>query len=121
MATLSNLGALINFKLAQGATWQNDFKWIDKTNNTPINLAGYTAKLEIRNKPGGNVLYHTSSTANGEITLDEQNGIFKIEIPAVATEAFNFKVAHYDFEAYSGSRVYRIAQGSVELNKEVTK
>lgn len=68
-------GADLNF----GATVAND-------DGTPVNLTGYTAKLQIRQTHTGSLLAE-SSTSNGEIVITALIGIVTVTMPGAKTGA----------------------------------
>lgn len=86
---------------------------------TPISLAGYTARMKIKDRVGGTVLANLVSPTN--ITIDDVNKTITITIAASATEVFTFVKAVYDLELVSaGGVVTRIAEGKAKLDQEVT-
>lgn len=64
-----------------GDTWKVTFAW--KSNNQPINLAGCTAKMQIRNKKRGDLLAEVT-TSNG-ITINGSAGTVSVTFPASMT------------------------------------
>jgi hypothetical protein len=63
-----------DWKINQGAYWSRFFIYKD-SNNNPIDITGWTAKMDIRIKKGGDLLYSlttgsgiTNGGANGKIT-----------------------------------------------------
>jgi hypothetical protein len=57
-----------NFKIIQGDTWSVDLYYTDSEDN-PINISNYNLIAEVRDKPGGNMLCATASTAQESIVL----------------------------------------------------
>ena len=86
----------------------------------PVNLTGYTARMEIRDKYGGVLLYRLDS-ASDTISISPLDGEFAFEIPASETETWNWRNAVYDIELVDADgRVTRILQGTITLTPEVT-
>lgn len=107
------------FYIEQGATFIRNMNY--KIDNVPVDLSTYTAKMQIRKDYGSEILYIELSTENGRIELNNPEGRIKLEIDADATELLNFETGVYDIELYTGSQVIRLLQGTVFLDREVTK
>ena len=121
------------FAIEQGTTVQFEIQYKDSANN-PINLSGYTARMQIRPDYADNT---TTTIVNLTTVLDAdgtglsmsgsnkttpiQSGSIGIYISAASSSAFNFNEAKYDLEIVSGNTVSRILEGSVKLRKEVTR
>ncbi|TXH57182.1 MAG: hypothetical protein E6Q97_04775 [Desulfurellales bacterium] len=88
--------------------------------NTPASLAGFTARMAIKDKIGGTLL-HSLTTENAGIALYDTNKTITLTIPATATDDFAWKKGVYDLEMVSGTGVVTLVMhGKVELTKEVT-
>lgn len=115
--------ANIDLTIYQGSTFSKTFQW--KTGNppTPVNLTGYTARMQIRQKVTSETPIITLTTENGRIIIrDPLEGRFSLEISAEDTAALSFKSAVYDLEFSSPSGiVVRLFEGSVTLSPEVTR
>lgn len=121
------------FAIEQGTTVQFEIQYKDSANN-PINLSGYTARMQIRPDYADNT---ATTIVNLTTTLDAdgtglsmsgsnkttpiQSGSIGIYISAASSSAFNFDEAKYDLEIVSGNTVSRILEGCVKLRKEVTR
>jgi hypothetical protein len=113
--------AQYDFFVEQGATFQKIITW-KAPNNTPINLSGYTARMQFRRAVRSTDVLYSANTENGMITLGGAAGTISITIPASETEGFGFRRAVYDLEVESsGGVVTRLIEGSVELSREVTR
>jgi len=128
---------LYNFIIEQGATVSFRIDWKDSDNN-PIDLTSYQARMHIRNQPGGNDLYATLSssltpcgtglnltpTVDG-LTYPLSSGSIEVYISARSSSILNFDKAYYDLELVTIEDdcevVTRLLQGKVKLSKEVTK
>lgn len=109
-----------NNAVEQGATWsQGLFYGSDSV--TPVPMAGWSARMQIRRSVGSPVLVELS-TANGRIVLHASNGSVSLLLSAAVTAALNFTTAIYDIELTNaaGTVVIRWLKGDVELSKEVT-
>lgn len=90
--------------------------------NTPVNLSGYTARMQIRNKVDSTSSIIELTTENSGIILDNINKTILLKMPASATSAFNFINAVYSLELVSsGGQVTTLISGNVTLVKEVTR
>lgn len=88
--------------------------------NTPKDLGGATARMDLRDRVGGALLLSLSSTT-GEITLDNANHMIVIEITPAITELMTYKKAVYDLEIEAGDgTVSVLLVGSVTVVPEVT-
>jgi len=119
--------------IEQGATLKLDLAYKD-SNNAAINLSGYSGKLQIKNNyaDSATTTYLTlSSSLNADGTginfsgsagvLPPTSGTIGIVISAASSSALTFDTAYYDLEITSGSVVTRLLQGTVQINKEVTR
>ena len=89
---------------------------------TPQSIAGYSARLTIKDRIGGTVLATcTSGSPDNRIALDNTNHTITINISAVDTAAFTFTTGVYDLELVSGAGVVTtLYSGGVSVVKEVT-
>lgn len=112
---------IYDFYVEQGATYQLDITW-KQPDGTPVNLTGYTARMQFRRNKRATEILFSGTTSNGVITLGGAAGTISITIPAATTDDFSFNCAVYDIELESGGGiVYRLVEGSVEVSKEVTR
>ena len=93
--------------------------------NTPMDLAGYTARMDIKNKVGGTVL---ASTDSGDapldvidIALDNTAKTITLSIAATDSDDFAWKTGVYELELVSATGVVTaLISGKVSVTKEVT-
>lgn len=89
----------------------------------PVSLAGYSARMQIRESVDSTTVIHTATTENGGIELD--NTTYKtitVTIPAATTQGFTFETAVYSVELYTGSGVViPFLVGNLTLVPEVTR
>ena len=87
---------------------------------TPASLSGAVARLDLRDKVGGTLLYTMASTI-GNLTVDATNHFVGVEIPAVDSAAFTFRSAVGDLEVqYTDGTVEQLLDIEVEVDTEVT-
>lgn len=124
-----------NFTIEQGSTVDFEITYQD-ANSNPIDLAGYQARMQIKNAVGGSTTYLTLSSSldatrtglnmsGSSGTKPVASGSIGVYIAAVTSSLLDFGTAFYDLEISSGSgntaTVTRLLQGKINLSKEVTK
>lgn len=120
-----------SFIIEQGSTLDFEIQYKD-SNNNPINLSGYSGRMQLRPTVDSTDVIITLSSSlasdgtglnfsgsNG--TTPPTSGSIGIYISAASSSAFTFTNAVYDLEIVSGSKVTRILEGGVRLSKEVTR
>ena len=91
----------INFKVIQGdsfiirVTYKNP-------NGTPIDLTGYTAKMDVRNEPSGKILCASITDQSG-ITITPSTGVLDIEFTPAQTRKFTLPSCAYQLQIRSSS------------------
>jgi hypothetical protein len=105
----------------QGATFTYTLTLTDDV-GAPVNLTGYTARMQMRRAVQATPALISLTTENGRITITPLTGVITLTIEAAATASLNFQTAVYDLEIQSaGGIVTRVLQGNVALSKEVTR
>ena len=90
--------------------------------NKPVDLTGFTARMQIRAKVDSDTIIHELTTENGGIVLNNVDKTIKLQISAGVTQTFTFQQAVYSLEMISsGDIVTQYAAGTVSLIKEVTR
>jgi len=116
--------AIADICIFQGATFDQTLFYETGEPSTPVNLAGFTAKMQIRSKPESKAVILELSTTNGRITLNfgSQNGAIRLFISAADTATLSVcDKAVYDLELYNGAITTRVLQGNVIISPEVTR
>jgi len=116
---MSDLVPEDNFDIYQGSA--RTFTWLLTNNNdVPIDLTSYSAKLEIRDKPGGSVI--SSLTSSSGITLGGTAGTITPAWTGAQTALFSFDKAVYDlFLTPSGGQPTALVHGTITLLPRVTQ
>jgi hypothetical protein len=123
-----------SFTIEQGTTFQLELIYKD-SNQTPINLTGYSGRMQLRPTVDSTTVYLTlSSSLNADGTglnfsgssgtNPPSSGSIGIYIASCTSSLLNFTNAYYDLEIYSGSNcpyTVRLIEGQVQLSKEVTR
>ena len=112
----------------QGATFSQTLIWEVGNPPAPVNLTGYSAKLQVRSSHKSKAVIIELSTSNGRISLgtggDMTTGAINLFISAANSGELSVceeVKAVYDLEMTSGYTVSRILQGNVIIVPEVTK
>jgi len=88
--------------------------------NQPVDLTGYTARMQIREKLDSQEFIKELTTENGGIVIDVINSKIILNISAADTELFTFNSAVYSIELVS-TTVVPFATGTLTLVREVTR
>ena len=108
----------------QGATFNQTLFYETGEPSAPVDLSGFTAKMQIRSKPESKAVILELSTAvgNGRIILNESTGSIRLFISASDTATLSVCDKDvYDLELYNGAVTTRILQGNVIISPEVTR
>jgi hypothetical protein len=91
--------------------------------NTPIDLTGYTAQMQIRETlDSSTVIHELTSAVGGGISIDTANYTVTINIPANTTRNFDFTTAVYSLELTNPSGVVTtLVTGNLTLVREITR
>lgn len=97
--------------------------------NTPMDLAGYDARLEIRNKKNGDTVLYTMTVTNKLIAIDNTLKTVTLYFDAVPLSDLTWKKGYYELELFktitrdgqSVVSVYSPLEGTVFLDVETTK
>jgi hypothetical protein len=127
-----------NFIIEQGTTVDFEIQYKD-SNNTPVDLTGYSGRMMIRSNfadssPAPTTYLTLSSSLNPDgtglnfsgsrSTNPPTSGSIGIYISACTSSALTFTTARYDLEIYSGSGAcpytVRLLEGQVNISKQVT-
>lgn len=86
---------------------------------TPVDMAGYTARMTIKDRIGGTVLHTLTSPT--DIVIDNTEHTITVTISAVVTASWTWTSGTYDLEMVSPtSAVAKLYKGSITVSKEVT-
>lgn len=90
--------------------------------NTPTNLTGYSARMQIRANLNDTTVIQELTSENGMINISNINKTITLVIPATTTALYNFSTAVYSLEMISsGGQVTPFCAGTFTLVKEVTR
>ena len=127
---------LYSFTIEQGTTVDFRIQYND-SQESPIDLTNYHARMQIRKTYNGEIYADLSSSLysdgtglnmtpySASIQLPKSSGSLQIYISAATSSTFNFDSAFYDIEIVSGSNsndyVKRILEGKIKVRREITK
>lgn len=103
----------------QGSTFSKTLTWI--VDRDPVNLTGWTARMQVRESVDSPDVVLEASTSNGRISLGGAAGTIEINISAADTEDIEARSYVYDLELVSGSEVTAILAGRFVVKPEVTR
>jgi len=89
--------------------------------NEPVDLTGFTARMQLRSKISDEVVILELTTENGGILIDNVAKTISIVIDAVATALLDFSTAVYSLELVKAAEVTSFIRGNISLEKEVTR
>lgn len=89
--------------------------------NQPVDLMGFTARMQIRAKLDDSIIIKELTTENNLIVIDNVAKTIALNISAADTAAFNFQTAVYSLELVNGVVVTPFANGTLTLVREVTR
>ena len=111
-----------NLYVYRGATFSEAITWKDE-NATPIDLTGFTARMQMRETVESSTPFLALTTENGGIQLGGAAGTINILATAAATSAITANAGVYDLEIVAGDgvTVTRLLEGIVFISPEVTR
>lgn len=115
-------GRRLKLCIDQGATFRRKLVWKTGDPAQPVNLNGYSARMQIRASLTSPTVLHELTTGNGGITLGGVSGEVDLHIPASVTTAFDWVAGVYDLEMIApNGDVRRLIEGAVQVSREVTR
>jgi FlaG/FlaF family flagellin (archaellin) len=113
--------AVYDILIEQGATFQLHVVYKDSSEN-PIDLSGYTARMQVRQKYSDPDALLTLTTENGGISLGGVTGTIDVTSSATDTAELTTKCGVYDLELQNAAGIVtRLIEGNVTITPEVTR
>lgn len=110
-----------DFEIEQGTTFNKEFIWKD-VNGDPVNLSGYTARMQVRGTVSSADVLLSMTTENSRITLGGAAGTIDLDLTAADTAGITWRRGVYDLELVSSNgTVTRLLQGVITISREVTR
>ena len=129
-----------SFVIEKGATTQFEVQYVD-ANDTPIDLSGVTARMQIKDdRPGETATTYLSLTSSltpgasysntvsgsflsisgSDLNVPLSSGSIGIYIGYGASDSFTFTKGVYDIELTSGNIRTRLLEGNIVVRDQVT-
>ena len=110
----------------QGATFDRTWLWRetleDGSLGDPIDLTGYTARMQVRQSVKADEVLLEATSEAGTIVLGGPSGTVQVLLPDELTDTLVIAQGGYDLELESaGGYVYRLLQGKVKVSVNVTR
>lgn len=100
----------------QGTTIDRMMVW--KRDGVIVDMTGWTARMEIRDRIGGTLLFRLDTT-NGRLTVGS-NGM-GLNISHLVSSAWDWRSGLYDLEVIDANgRIGRLLEGKVKIRPEIT-
>lgn len=113
--------ASYDFEIEQGTTLLKPIVWKDST-GTPINLTGYSARMQVRQSVVSPDVLLELSTTNGKISISPITGTITLIFSEATTAAITWKRGKYDLEVVAlNGAVTRLIQGEISVSQEITR
>lgn len=112
------MAAFVELYIDQGTTFNNVINLTDDITNTPINVAGYIVRGQLRrsyysSNPSANLTCTITDAANGEITLSMTD-----------TQTSQIKAGRYLFDLETkdtNNVISRVLEGIITVTPEITR
>jgi hypothetical protein len=114
--------AIIEYDISteQGSSLSRVVTYSD-ANSSPINLTGYTARMQVRPRASSGYAYLTLTSPSGGLTLGGTTGTITILVDGSVTSAIPAGNYVYDLEVVNGAYVDKVMGGDFTLSAEVTR
>jgi hypothetical protein len=109
-----------DFLCEQGATFSRIVTY-QGADGVPVNLSGYTARLQVRSDYESSIVVLSLTTENGGIALGGAAGTVTLSASATDTAGVSAGDYVYDLELVNGAIVTRLLQGCFVVDAEVTR
>jgi len=121
------IAATHDIAVQAGATWRETITYKDKTSGNPIDLTGWSARMQLRERTDGSIVELDITTANGRIEVDGPDGVIRIHVLAEDTTPLAKNNARtnyvYGLELFNGDPedVISLLTGAVTVYPEVVR
>ena len=114
----------IDLELNRGAFFEWDFQFLDGPLKTspPLNLTGYTARMQVRSSVDSPTVDLDLSTANARLVITPLIGLVSIGVQVPTSNPPTAARGVYDlFLTSPAGKSFRAAFGAVRFNRNVTE
>lgn len=113
--------ATYDFEIEQGTTLLKPIVWKDSA-GVPVNLTGYTARMQVRQSTSAADVLLELSTTNSRISITPLTGTVTLIFTPEVTSAITWRRGKYDLELTSADgTVTRLIEGEITVSKEITR
>jgi len=114
--------AIIEYDISteQGSSLSRVVTYSD-ANSSPINLTGYTARMQVRPRASSGYAYLTLTSPSGGLTLGGTTGTITILVDGSVTSPIPAGDYVYALEVVNGAYVDKVMGGDFTLSAEVTR
>lgn len=120
---------VVSLRMKQGDTWAVVIGWYDPLPgaprkpdlDNPVDITGYTARVQIRARPGdtGTPLLALTSSPPAGLTIDPTAGTVTVHATPAQTAGMPLGAAHWECEITNGVDTYTLAAGPVTVDPQV--
>lgn len=107
-----------NFNIVQGDSFSLRIVYKDSSGSA-VNLMGYSAIMEVKDRPGGKILCASASVGDGITLTSASAGVIDILLPSSKTANFTIPKAAYQFKVNSSSTSTTLLYGWFIVEKSV--
>jgi hypothetical protein len=110
-----------NFEVDQNATFSFQVEYTQEDGETPIDLTGASAKMQVRDTKGGSKLAVSLTSPSNGITIDGSNGKLNIIMTPTQTNKLFYPKSSYDVMVIdSNGNKIKLLEGFMTLSRSVT-
>ena len=112
----------VNFKAVQGDTFEINVSY-KNPDGTAINLIDYTARMDVRDAPGGKILCASSTEQNGGIIINDIAGTINVKFTSTQTKNFTIPNAAYQLQIIDSvtNKKHTLIYGHIKVSPSVIK
>jgi len=120
---ISRLSVVINIEVEKGSTFRHTLLWTyEEEPQTPIDLTGCTAEMQIRPYQDADEILYEMTTSNGGLTLGDAAGTIEMYIPNQDSTAWEWNDGVYGLEiTFPNTDVRRLSRGVLVAFNETTR
>lgn len=109
-----------SFVMDQGSTWDTVLTW--KIGGTPVNLTGYSARMQARSTVDATSTIFSWTDTGGQLVLGGALGTVTFAVADTVTATYPAGTYVYDLELESGGgATTRLLSGTFTITPEVTR
>ena len=121
---ISRKSAQLDMEVEKGTTFRHKLTWKSglEGSETPVDLTGATARMQLRPTITSASILHEMTTENGGIELGGALGTVDLLIIDIDSTAFNWKKAAYSLEVVmANTDIVTLIRGTVVAYDETTR